>query len=133
MMKLTEVRDWLKTTLNWTDGAFIGKMDNTQEKAFCVYSRSDRSGTGIAVGGLVCTPTDVKKVSLVIRYGKYANLAEEKAQAVYTALLGVTGVTIGGSRVAYISLTSREPIPLDTDESGVYEYVIEMDIVHERS
>ncbi|MGB7595759.1 MAG: minor capsid protein [Erysipelotrichaceae bacterium] len=133
MMKLSEVRDWLKTFLSWTDAVCIGKMDKTQEKAFCVYGRPDRSGTGIAVGGLACTPTAVKKVSLIIRYGKYANLAEEKAQAVYAALLGAAGVTIGGSAVAYISLTSREPIPLDTDESGVYEYVIEMDIVHERS
>ena len=133
MMKLTEVRDWLKTTLNWTDAVCIGKMDKTQEKAFCVYGRPDRSGTGIAVGGLDCTPTTIKKISLAIRYGKYANLAEEKAQAVYSALLGVTGVTIGGSHVAYINFTSREPIPLDTDESGVYEYLIEMDIVHERS
>lgn len=133
MMKLAEVRDWLKTQLSWTDGAFIGKMDKTLEKAFCVYGRPDRNGTGIAVGGLVCTPTNVKKVSLVIRYGKYANLAEEKAQAVYLALQEISGVTIGGKRVAYITLTSREPIPLDTDENGVYEYLIEMDIVHERS
>ena len=133
MMKLAEIRDWLKTILNWTDAVCIGKMDKTQEKAFCVYGRPDRNGTGIAVGGLVCTPSAVKKVSLVIRYGKYANLAEEKAQAIYVALLGVGGVTIGGSHVAYISLTSREPIPMDTDESGVYEYLIEMDIVHERS
>jgi len=133
MMKLADVRDWLKVHLNWTDGAFIGKMDKTQEKAFCVYGRPDRNGTGIAVGGLGCTPTTVKKVSLVIRYGKYANLAEEKALAVYQALLGISDVTIGGKHVDYISLTSREPIPLDMDESGVYEYLIEMDIVHERS
>lgn len=53
MIKLSDVRDWLKTTLNWTDGVCIGKMDKTQEKAFCVYGRSDRNGTGIAVGGLV--------------------------------------------------------------------------------
>lgn len=133
MMKLADIRDWLKVRLSWTDGAFIGKMDKTQEKAFCVYGRPDRNGSGIAVGGLTCTPTDVKKVSLVIRYGKYANLAEEKAQAVYLALQGISGVILGGQHVAYISLTSREPIPLDTDENGVYEYLIEMDIVHERS
>ena len=133
MMKLTDIRDWLKTRLSWTDGVCIGKMDKTQEKAFCVYGRPDRNGPGIAIGGLDCTLTAIKKVSLVIRYGKYANLAEEKAQTVFMALLGVTNVTIGGFHVACISLTSAEPISLDTDDSGVYEYLIEMDIVHERS
>jgi len=47
--------------------------------------------------------------------------------------LGISDMTIGGKHVDYISLTSREPIPLDTDENGIYEYLIEMDIVHERS
>lgn len=133
MMQLTEVRDWIKTKINWTDAISIGKIDKTLEKGLCVYSRPARSGQGIAAGGLANTKTAIKTVHILIRFGKYANLAEVKAQEVFTALLGVKDVTIGTTKVAFVRLSSQEPISLDTDEDGVYEYLIEMDIVHERT
>ena len=133
MMKLSDVRDWVKTKTNWTDAIFIGKIDRTQEKGLCVYSRALRSGQNIASGGLTNTKSATKTVHILIRYGKLANIAEAKAQQVFSALLGVTNVTIAGTKVAMIRLSSQEPISLDTDEDGVYEYLIEMDIVHERT
>jgi hypothetical protein len=133
MMQLTAVRDWVKTKTGWTDPIYIGKIDKSQEKALCVYSRPTRSGQGIVAGGLVNTKTAMKTVHILIRYGKYANLAEVKAQEVFTSLLGVKNVTIGTINVSFIRLSSQEPISLDTDEDGVYEYLIEMDIVHERT
>lgn len=133
MMKLSDVRDWVKTKTNWTDAIFIGKIDRTQEKGLCVYSRALRSGQNIASGGLANTKSATMTVHILIRYGKLANIAEAKAQQVFSALLGVTNVTIAGTKVAMIRLSSQEPISLDTDEDGVYEYLIEMDIVHERT
>lgn len=133
MMQLTAVRDWVKAKTNWpADAIFIGKIDKALEKALCVYSRPERSGQNIAAGGLDNTKTATKTVHILIRYGKYANLAEAKAQEVFTSLLGVKDVMIGDIPVAFVRLSSQEPISLDTDADGVYEYLIEMDIVHER-
>ena len=132
-MLLSEIRDWLKTRLSWTTSWTIGKLDSTQEQTMCLYNQPDRSGTGIAIGGLPATRTACKKVSLVIRWGRDANAAEIKANAVYALLQAINNITIGTNHVDCIRLSSPTPIPLDTDSNGVYEYLIEMEIFHERS
>ena len=42
-------------------------------------------------------------------------------------------VTIGGTRVYYIRLMVPEPVDVGPDDAGVYERVIWLDLIYERS
>lgn len=128
MMTLAQVRDWLKTQVE-CPAWYIGKIDGSKEQCIGVYN-TPGPAPRIALGGLANTSTATKAVSILVHWGKNANAAEQKAQEVYQAMFGQTG-TIGGRRVVMFQMR-QEPINVGTDDLGVYEYVIEVNIIYER-
>ena len=128
-MLLSEVREYLKSEIECPQW-YIGKIDATKEKCIGIYSiRGPRSH--IALGGLANTSYSTKAISILVHWGKNANLAEQKAQDVYNSLFGQDAV-IGGKRVIDFNMRTTEPISVGTDKNGIYEYVIEVNIIHER-
>lgn len=128
-MLLSEVREYLKTKIECPQW-YIGKIDGTKEQCIGVYSiRGPRSH--IALGGLKNTSYSTKAISILIHWGKNANTAEQKAQEVYNDLFGQDAI-IGGKRVIDFNMRTTEPISVGTDKNGIYEYVIEVNIIHER-
>lgn len=130
MMTLAEVRDWLKTQItcsNW----YVGKIDGAKEQCIGIYNTTGPTPT-IAIGGLENTSTAIKPISLLVHWGRNANLAEQKAQEVYQTLLGKTGAIIGGRRIVMFQMPQPGPINVGTDDRGIYEYVIETNILYER-
>jgi len=129
MMTLAEVRDWLKTQIDCPQW-YTGKIDGSKQQCIGLYNTTG-APVRIAVGGLEATGYLVKAVSILIHWGKNANVAEQKAQEVYATLFGQTA-EIGGKRVAMFKMPQPEPISVGTDSEGVYEYVIETHIYYER-
>lgn len=129
MMTLAEVRDWLKTRIDCPQW-YIGKIDGSKQQCIGLYNTTG-APVRLAVGGIEATGYQVKAVSILIHWGKNANLAEQKAQEVYAALFGRTA-EIGGKRVIMFRLPQAEPISVGTDGEGIYEYVIETHIYYER-
>ena len=130
MMTLAEVRDWLKTQIDCPSW-YIGKIDGNKEQCIGIYNVPGGEAR-IALGGLANTSTAIKAISILVHWGKNANLAEKKAQDVYAALHGVTGAVIGGRRVVMFQMPQAGPINMGTDDRGIYEYVIETYIIYER-
>lgn len=130
MMTLAEVRDWLKTKIDCSQW-YIGEMDGSKDQAIGLYGIRGPT-PHMAVGGLANTSTAVKAVSILVRWGKNANTAEQKAQAVYQALYGKTCAVIGGRRVVMFKMPASGPISIGTDEKNNYEYVVEAYIHYER-
>ena len=129
MILLSEIRDYLKTKIECPQW-YIGKIDGTKEQCIGIYSiRGPRSH--IALGGLENTSYSTKAISILIHWGKNANIAEQKAQGVYNVLFGEKAI-IGGKRVIDFNMRTTEPISVGTDKNGIYEYVIEVNIIHER-
>ncbi|MDU7885153.1 MAG: minor capsid protein [Clostridium perfringens] len=105
-------------------------MDGAKEQCIGIYSiRGSRNH--IALGGLENTSYSTKAISILIHWGKNANIAEQKAQEVFNALLGQDAV-IGGKRVIDFKMITTEPIGVGTDKNNIYQYVIEVNIIHER-
>lgn len=130
MMTLAQVRDWLKTQID-CPAWYIGKIDGSKEQCIGLYNVTGPAPR-IAIGGLENTGTAIKAVSILVHWGKNANLAEQKAQEVYAVLFGKTGAVIGGRRVVMFQMPQPEPISVGTDDYGIYEYVIEVYIIYER-
>ena len=128
-MLLSEVIEYLKTQIEFPQW-YIGKIDGAKEQCIGIYSiRGSRNH--IALGGLENTSYSTKAISILIHWGKNANIAEQKAQEVFNALLGQDAV-IGGKRVIDFKMITTEPIGVGTDKNNIYQYVIEVNIIHER-
>lgn len=128
-MLLSEIKDWLKTKIdcpNW----YVGKIDGSVDQCIGIYSIAGGK-PNIAVGGLENTTYTTKSISILVHWGKNTTPAEQKAQEVYNVLFGQSG-TIGGKRVIQFDMRTTEPVGVGTDDNGIYEFVIEVNIIYER-
>lgn len=128
-MTLAEVREWLKTQTNCPNW-YIGKIDGSKEQCIGLYNIAGPA-PHIALGGLVNTGYAMKAISILVHWGKNADVAEQKAQEVYNCMFG-KAATIGGKKVILFKMRTSEPVSIGTDEKNIYEYVIETIIYHER-
>lgn len=132
-MTLTAVRDWLKT-FTAAEHYYIGKLDAKQDKSLGVYSRATMGQLpDIALGGLSCTKTAVKQVSILLHWNQNAKETDTAAQALFEQLQTAETIQIGGTQVAFLQLLVPEPVDVGTDDNGVYERVIWVDFYYRRS
>lgn len=129
-MLLSEVREWFKTQITDCPNWYIGKIDGSKEQCIGIYSVQGLA-PNMALGGLANTSYSTKAISILVHWGNNANIAEQKAQQVYNSMLGQSA-TIGGKRVTEFNMKVSEPIGVGTDTNGIYEYVIEANIIYER-
>lgn len=131
MITLTEIKDWLKT-MDVAENYYIGKLDNKKDKSLGVYSRT-RSGPPVtALGGLDKNSYDIKAVTLLLHWNNNANETETAALRFWEKLRKITDLSIEGKHIQYLSLLVPEPQNVGTDEKGVYEYVIDIDLYERR-
>ena len=129
MMTLAEVKDWLKTQIscpNW----YIGKIDGSKEQCIGIYNVAGPPPV-IALGGIENTSYATKAISILVHWGKNADIAERKAQEVYNCMFGQSTV-IGGKRVIQFNMLTPEPVGVGTDDNNIFEYVIETVIFYEK-
>lgn len=125
-MTLAEIRDWL-STLDVAEHYYIGRLDNKKEKSLGVYSRRRGSAPVMALGGQ--SSYDMKGVSLLLHWNRNARETEAAALNLWELLFGMTRVDVpSGARIQYIQPNVPEPVAVGTDEGGVYEYVIELNL-----
>lgn len=129
-MTLAEFRDWLKAQVS-SPQWYSGKIDAKKEQCISLYNATG-APQRLAVGGVDATGYVVKAVSILVHWGRNSDVAERKAQEVYDTLFGVFNVKVGGKRVAMFRLPQPYPIGVGTDSEGIYEFVIEVHIYHER-
>ena len=128
MLFLSEVRDWLKS-FGLAENYYIGKLDNKKEKSIGVYQNNARPPT-IALGKE--SSYDVKQISVLVHWNKNARETEKAAYELYKRLRAVFSFGLGGTHIYFIALNHAEPIDVGTDDSGVYERVIEFNLYYER-
>src|SRR5690606_30592136 len=129
-MTLDDVVSWLETVVDCPKW-YIGKIDAKQERCIGLYNTTG-APPRLAVGGISATGYVVKAISILVHWGRNADVAERKAQEIYDSLFGLSNVTVGGKRVVMFRLPQPQPISVGADEQGIYEYVIEVHIYHER-
>ena len=128
MIFLNEIRDWIKT-FGVAENYYIGKLDNKKDKSIGVYQLESHSPT-FALGQE--SSYEIKRISLLIHWNKNQNESERAACDLYKKLKAVSSCNLNGTHVYFITLSHAEPVFVDTDGSGVYEWVIEFEICYER-
>ncbi len=130
MLLLADIKDYLKT-LQIADYYYTGKLDNKKEKSIGVYQRG-QNGYKVAIGGPINKKYDVKSVSVLIHWNKDSKETEEQALLIFEKLSNIRQVTMGDTKVYYVMPQTNEPVDVGTDDAGVYERVIWLDIYYER-
>lgn len=129
-MLLSEIREYLKQKIECPQW-YLNKMGGTKEESITIYN-SIGLAPRIAIGGLENTSYTTKAISILVHCGKDSNKAELKAQEVYNAFFGQSGL-IGGKSVKLFKMKTDSPIYVGTDSEGIIEYVIETIIYYERN
>lgn len=133
MLKLTEIRQWIASLgIAEDQHVYIGKLDNKQQKSIGVYGRSGSGSPDIALGGLERTTYDTKRLSLLVHWTTRKAESEVAAYELFEKLRNVSSLDIGDTHINYLRLMVPEPQDVGTDEGGVYEYVIWLDLIYER-
>lgn len=127
---LAEFRDYLKQ-LNIADNYSIGKIDNSKEKSIGIYGASNAVGTRIEAVGKDSS-YDRAGVRILLHWNRNMKESEAAARVLYESIRYITGVDMDGIHVQYLDLLDPEPRFIDTDENGVYEYVISAAIYYRR-
>lgn len=128
-MILADFRDYLKT-LKVAEHYSIGKINNSQEYSLGVYSMGNLLRRIEAVG--LVSSYDVAGVNLLLHWNKNANETEAAARNLFEAIRYITDVDMGLTHVEYIDIQGSEPNFIGTDQNGVYEYTIHMNIYYRR-
>ena len=128
-MLLSNIRDWLKES-DIADYYYIGKIDAKKDKSLGVYQRSGSYAPVIALGRR--ETYKIKHISLLLHWNKNADETEQAVEALYQFVNSATvPFMIGTTKVYFISFISSEPIDVGTDNSGVYERMIGIDLYYE--
>jgi hypothetical protein len=128
-MTLEEIKEWMQTVVRSPD-YYTGAIDSSKDNCIGIFNIEGPKPT-MAIGGLENKGYAIKSVSFLIHWGKYAPAAELKAQEVYDALYGNPhNAVIGGKRVIQFDMRQPQPIGIDTDENGIFEYVVQTNIYY---
>ncbi len=129
-MTLNQYKDDFKSNFGWKDSISIGKIDNNKEKAVCFYNSQRGSPYVGTMGGKNNRTTNIKPITILLRYTKNQDVAEQEAQKIYEFYEDRT-FFIGSKRI-FTMMSYNAPINLGTDDKNVYEYSIELDFYEER-
>ena len=129
MIHLSDVRDWIKTIFE-AEHYYVGKLDTKYDKSVGVYQRKNPAPPIKAIGQP--SSYEVKPVSILIHWNKNADETEKAAFELYTQLGAVSSLTLNNTHVQFIALLQSEPVDVGTDDNGVFERVIELDIYYKK-
>lgn len=133
MVTLADIREYIAGLgIAANDRVYIGKLDSKQEKSIGVYSRKLEGPARTALGGLKNLSYGIKPVSLLVHWNKSKTESEAAAHKLFDLLQEIKNVTIGGTHIQFIQLMVPEPQDVGTDDNGVYEYVIWIDLIYRR-
>lgn len=131
MIGLADIKDWIKE-FGIGEHFYIGKLDNKKDKSIGIYQRDVKGPPNIAIGGPDTSKTAVKYISVLVHWNNNAKETESTAQYLYNNLLCINDVTINDTHVDYVYLAVPEPIDVGTDDKGVYERVIWIDLYYQK-
>ncbi len=126
---LVQFKDYLKT-LNVADHYSVGKIDNSKEKSLGVYSSAGGESRIEAIGRE--SSYDRANVRLLLHWNKNAVETENSARTLFEKIRYITDTQMGDIFVCYVHLLNQEPVFLGTDDNGVYEYYLSVDIYYNR-
>lgn len=133
MLGIGDVRDLIAGLgIAADDHVYCGKLDDKKNKSIGVYNNNKQRPVQMAVGGLSNSSYRVKSVSILVRWNTSIRDTEKTAEQLYNMLRNMNHITINDTKVFFTKMLVDEPVDVGTDDKGIFESVIELDIYYER-
>lgn len=133
MLTLDDVRGYIAGLGIAEDrNVYIGKLNNKKDHSIGVYHRQGSGPPVITLGGGNYSSYDIRRISLLVHWDRDVQLSEQAAYKLYEQLKNASSLSIGDTPVNCVILQVPEPVDVGTDDMGVYEYVIWLDLVYQR-
>lgn len=133
MLGIGDVRDYI-AGLGIADNTnvYCGKLDDKKNKSIGVYNNNKQRPVQMAVGGLNNSSYRIKSVSILVHWNTSVRDTEKAAEKLYNMLRDMNHITINDTKVFFTKMLVDEPVDVGTDDKGIFESVIELDIYYER-
>lgn len=128
-MMLSDVRDYI-ASLGISEHTYMAKSDNKQDRSIGVYSSKHEQTGKRAIGGSSMESYGVKRITLLIHWNKSYRETEKAAMALYECIESAREVKVNKETIKFIQPLVEEPVPVDTDDNGIYEMVIEAAVIY---
>lgn len=100
--------------------------DDKLDKSIGVYNLKREGTARTAIGGVENSSYRIKSISILIHWNRSVRDTEKVSEELFNMLRDTENVTINGTRVKFTDMKCLEPIPVDTDDKGIFEFVIEL-------
>lgn len=111
---------------------YCGKMQDKKERCIGVYNLKRPQPKRETIGGDANSSYRVKQVSFLVHWDKSIERTEKAADTLYEAVKGIRGEAVNGRNILFTRMLTDEPVDVGTDDSGIYEMVIEAEFYYER-
>ena len=129
-MTLADVRDYI-ASLNLTKEVYMGKLPDKPERSIGVYNSKHQYPYHGTLGGPNQQGYGIKHITLLVHWNKSPKDTEKVATALFDAINIVRDAKINKTTIKFIQLL-YDLQDIGTDETGVYEYVIEAAVIYEK-
>lgn len=134
ILSLADVRDYIATlNISADNNTYSGKLADKKDKSIGVYNLKQGRPPITAIGGIENSSYNTKAISLLVHWNKSQRQTEEAANRLYEALTKCRNVTVNDKKILFVKHSYNEPISVDTDDKGIFEYVIECLFYYERN
>lgn len=133
MLGIGDVRDYI-AGLGIVDNTnvYCGKLDDKKNKSIGVYNNNKQRPVQMAVGGLNNSSYRIKSVSILVHWNTSVRDTEKTSEQLYNMLRDMNHITINDTKVFFTKMLVDEPVDVGTDDNGIFECAIELDIYYER-
>ena len=133
MLGIGDVRDYIAGLgIADNNNVYCGKLDNKKDKSIGVYNLNRQRPLQTAVGGLNNSSYRIKSVSILVHWNKSVRDTEETSEQLYNMLRDTNNKIINDTRLLFTKMQVDGPVDVRTDDKGIFESVIELDIYYER-
>lgn len=133
MLGIGDVRDYIAGLgIADNDNVYCGKLDNKKDKSIGVYNLNRQRPPQTAVGGLNNSSYRIKSISILVHWNTSVRDTEKAAEQLYNMLRDTNNKIINDTRLLFTKMQVDGPVDVGTDDKGIFESVIELDIYYER-
>ncbi len=130
-MMLNDVKDYV-SSLGLAEHVYMGKMDSKLDRSVGVYNSKNGRVYKTAIGGPHMSSYGTKQVTILIHWNRSPRETERAAKELFEKLANASEVNVNDQKIKFIQPLTEEPVDVGTDDSGIYEMVIEAAVIYER-
>ena len=133
MLGIGDVRDYIAGLgIADNNNVYCGKLDNKKDKSIGVYNLNRQRPPQTAVGGLNNSSYRIKSISILVHWNTSVRDTEKAAEQLYNMLRDTNNKIINDTKLLFNKMQVDGPVDVGTDDKGIFEIVIELDIYYER-